>query len=82
MVFPLREVRMSKVLQAVAVLGVVACVECAARARDAATAEPPCSPPDASSTPAIDFGDDPDAHPVGQEIDPWLCSSASKGSTF
>lgn len=60
---------MSKVLPAVTVVGLVACVGCAARPRDPGTATPPYSPP-ASSTSATQVNnEDPGTIPVGQEMD-------------
>ena len=69
---------MSKVLQVVTVVGLVACVGCAARTRDTGTATGPYSPPSATTTSATQVNnDDPGTIPVGQEMDVRLRSSLS-----
>lgn len=68
---------MSTVLQAVMVVGLLACVGCATRTTNAGTAAPPYSPP-ASSTSATQVNnDEPGTIPVGQEMDVRLRSALS-----
>ncbi len=68
---------MSRVLQALTMAGLVACVGCAARTRDAGTTAPPYSPPPGSASATRVNNDDPGTIPVGQEMDVRLRSSLS-----
>lgn len=67
---------MSKILQALTVIGLVACVGCAARTT-AGTSTPPYSPPSSSTSATQVNNDDPGTIPVGQEMDVRLQSSLS-----
>ena len=68
---------MSKVLQAVTVVGLVTCVGCAARTRDTGTATAPYSPPASTNSATRVNNEDPGTIPVGQEMDVRLRSSLS-----
>ena len=67
---------MSRILQAVIVIGLVACVGCAPRTT-AGPPTPPYSPPSGSTSATQVNNDDPGSIPVGQEMDVRLQSSLS-----
>jgi hypothetical protein len=66
----------SNLLRALAVVGLVACVGCAARTT-AGTPTPPYSPPASSTSATYVNKDDPGAIPVDQEMNVRLRSSLS-----
>lgn len=67
---------MLKILQALTMIGLVACVGCAARTT-AGPSTPPYSPPSSSTSATQVNNDDPGTIPVGQEMDVRLQSSLS-----
>jgi hypothetical protein len=67
---------MSKILQALIVIGLVACVGCAARTT-AGPSTPPSSPPSSNTSATQVNNDDPGTIPVGQEMDVRLQSTLS-----